>query len=420
MDKKRVCKQVFWIILGFIMTFLPVNVQAIKQAVLPQIIINLPSRTLELCQGDTLLKEYQIAIGKPSAPTPTGKFLIMEKEVNPCWYPPDKGTIVPSGPSNPLGYRWLGIAPMYGIHGTNAPWSIGTAVSNGCVRMQEEDVEDLFEQVTCDTPVKIEYERVKVRIDASGKASIGIYPDVYGRQKITLASVKQALVSAGLDGLVEDTFLKSLIQAVPDRQIEFAQTHKLKINGTMRIEHIISIAGDKQIPVMALADSLNTSVNWDENQQIVSRQNKMAPGKKRGNSVYISVEYLPTLFGGREVWNDQQNCLELMLPVAKFEGQILSGDIHQKKSGWVVPALPVAAVLGERIKWQPNKPELLIHGRAAPIIIVDGQPFITVNDMGQLFNMATHWDGQTQTLELSYPLYMVDYSMYLDPGEEFL
>ncbi|MBP2664800.1 MAG: L,D-transpeptidase catalytic domain [Firmicutes bacterium] len=66
MDKKRVCKQVFWIILGFIMTFLPVNVQAIKQAVLPQIIINLPSRTLELCQGDTLLKEYQIAIGKPS------------------------------------------------------------------------------------------------------------------------------------------------------------------------------------------------------------------------------------------------------------------------------------------------------------------------------------------------------------------
>ncbi|MBP2664799.1 MAG: L,D-transpeptidase catalytic domain, partial [Firmicutes bacterium] len=159
----------------------------------------------------------------------------------------------------------------------------------------------LVSRLTCDTPVKIEYERVKVRIDASGKASIGIYPDVYGRQKITLASVKQALVSAGLDGLVEDTFLKSLIQAVPDRQIEFAQTHKLKINGTMRIEHIISIAGDKQIPVMALADSLNTSVNWDENQQIVSRQNKMAPGKKRGNSVYISVEYLPTLFGGREV-----------------------------------------------------------------------------------------------------------------------
>ena len=420
MDKKQVCKQVFWIILGLIMTILPVNAQVMKQDSLPQIIINLPSRTLELYKGDTLLKEYQIAIGKPSTPTPTGEFSIIEKEVDPCWYPPGKGTVVPSGPNNPLGYRWLGVAPMYGIHGTNAPWSIGAAVSNGCVRMQEADVEDLFEHVACDTPVKIEYERVKVRVDAGGKASIGIYPDVYNRQKITLVGVKQALASAGLDGLAEETFLKSLIQKVPDRQIEFAQIHHLKINGTLRTEHIISREGEKQIPIRALADSLKTSVNWDENQQTVSRQNQTVPGKKRNNSVYVSVEYLPTLFGGREVWNDRQNCLELTLPVAKFEGQILSGDIQQKESGWVVPALNVAAVLGERIKWQPDKPELLIHGKAAAIIMIGGQPFVTVTDMAQLFNMATLWDEQTQILELSYPLHTIDYSMYLDPGEEFL
>jgi len=420
MDKKWVYKQAFWVILGFIMTIFPGNAQAVVPDLLPQIIINIPSHTLELYKGDTLLKEYQIAIGKPSSPTPTGEFSIIEKEANPCWYPPNKGAVVPSGPNNPLGYRWLGIAPMYGIHGTNAPWSIGGAVSNGCVRMQEADVEELFEYVVCDTPVKIEYERVKVRIDASGKASIGIYPDVYGRQRITLSGVKQALASAGLDGLAEDNFLKSLIQEVPNRQIEFAQIHKLKINGTMSIEHIISIAGKKQIPVMALADSLNTSVKWDENHQLVSRQTKIVPGKRRGNTIYVSLESLPTLFGGRAVWNDSQNCLEFILPVAKFKGQILSCDIYQKESNWVVPALAVAAVLGERIKWQPDTPELLIHGRAAPIIIVDGQPFITVNDMGQLFNMAAHWDGQTQTLELSYPLYTIDYSMYLDPGEEYL
>lgn len=420
MEKKRVYKLVWGVIFGFIMAILPVNAQAVKPDALSQIIINLPSRTLELYKGDTLLKEYQVAIGKSSTPTPVGEFSIIEKEVDPCWYPPGKGYIVPSGPDNPLGYRWLGVAPLYGIHGTNAPWSIGSAVSNGCVRMQEEDVEDLYEQVACDTPVRIEYERVKVRVDARGRASIGIYPDVYGRQQVTMASVKQALASAGLDGLAEDTFLNSLIAEVPDRQIEFAQIHHLKINGILRKEHIISQAGEKQIPVIALADSLNTSVNWDESKQTVSRQNQVVPGKKRGNSVYVNVEYLPTLFGGREVWNERQNCLELTLPVVKFEGQLLSGDLHRIDSYWTVPALPLATVLGERIKWQPDIPELLIHGKPAAVIVMGGQPFVTVNDIGQLFNIATQWDDQTQTLELSYPLYTIDYSMYLDPGEEFL
>ncbi len=420
MDKKRVCKQTFFLILGFIMSILSVHAQAVKQDDLPQIIINLPSRTLELYQGKTLLKEYQIAIGKPSTPTPIGEFTIFEKELDPCWYPPGKGYVVPSGPNNPLGYRWLGVAPLYGIHGTNAPWSIGAAVSNGCMRMQEEDVEDLFERVACDTPVKIEYERVKVRVDDRGRASIGVYPDVYGRQRVTLTSVKQALAQAGLEGLAEDAFLNSLIQDVPDRQVEFAQIHKLKINGTLCREHIITREGKKQIPVMTLADRLNTSVNWDESKQTVTRQNQVVPGRKRGSLIYVNVEYLPTLFGGREVWNDRENCLELTLPVAKFEGQIVSGDIHRLDSNWLVPALTVANLIGERIKWQLDTAELLIHGKAASVTVIEGQPFINVTDLGEVLNLATRWDDQTQTLELSYPLYLIDYSMYLDPGEEFL
>lgn len=420
MAKKRGYKQAIFLVLGFVLSMLTVNAQAVKQEHSQQIIINLPSRTLELYQGETLLKEYRVAIGKPSTPTPVGDFTIMEKEVNPCWYPPGKDYIVPSGPDNPLGYRWLGIAPLYGIHGTNAPWSIGLAVSNGCIRLEEEAVEDLFERVIGDTPVKIEYECVKVRVDNNGKASIGIYPDVYGRQDVTLAQVKQMLAKAGLTGLAEEGFLQELIQEVPDRQVEFAQIHKLKINGVLRPELIITRDGKKLIPVMPLADSLHTVVHWNESQQTVARQNQSVPAKKYGNVVYVNVEYLPILFGGREVWNDRENCLEVTLPVAKFEGKIVSGDLQQRAGNWLVPALTVAQLLGERTNWQPDTAELLIDGKTATVTVIAGQPFIKVSDLGRAFNLATQWDEPNQTLELTYPLYAIDYSMYLNPGEELL
>ncbi|MBP2634687.1 MAG: L,D-transpeptidase catalytic domain [Firmicutes bacterium] len=419
MDKKRVYKQAFFLILGVILSIFPVAAQAVAEAGLPQIIINIPSRTLELYQGEILLKEYPVAIGKPSTPTPVGEFTVFEKEVNPCWYPPGKQYVVPSGPDNPLGYRWLGIAPLYGIHGTNAPWSIGTAVSNGCVRMQEEDVEDLFERITCDTPVKIEYERVKVRVDDKGRATVGIYPDVYGRQKVTLLGVKQALAKAGLEGLAEEDFLQALIRKVPDQQVEFARIHKLKINGTLRPEYIITREGKKQIPVMTLADILNTTVSWDESKQTAARQDKVVPAKKLGNSVYIDIENLPNLFEGREVWNERENCLELTLPVAKFEGQIVSGDLWRMDSHRAMPALAVAKLLGERIKWQAATGELVVHGKPVSVAVIGEQPYISVADLGKVFNLAAEWDDTEQTLEMSYPLYAIDYSMYLDPGEEF-
>ncbi|SMD08201.1 Copper amine oxidase N-terminal domain-containing protein [Sporomusa malonica] len=402
------------------MPILPDGAQAEAQENKNQIIVNIPSRTLELYKDNTLIKEYQIAIGKPSTPTPTGEFTIIEKEVDPAWYPPGKGYVVPSGPSNPLGYRWMGIGSMYGIHGTNAPWSIGLAVSNGCMRMQEEDVEELFELVNSDTLVKVEYERIKVRIDNNGKASIGVYPDVYGRQRVTVAGVKEALAQANLGNLVDDAFLETLVEAVPDRQVVFAQLHKLKINGRMRPERIISWEGKKHIPVMALVDSLHTTVTWNEGNKTITRQNLTAPGFKRGNTIYVNVEHLPVLFGGREVWNDSQNCLELMLPVANLDGQLLSGDIQRIGDTLAVPALTLAQALGERVTWRPSTAELLVHGRPAPIRMIGGQPFVTIQDIGKVYNTAAVWDDKSQSIELSYPLYTIDYSMYLDPGEEFL
>jgi lipoprotein-anchoring transpeptidase ErfK/SrfK len=108
-------------------------------------------------------KSYGVAVGQPGFPTPTGRFSISNKAVNPVWNAPNKpwagafaNESVPGGsPLNPLKARWMGIANGVGIHGTGMPWSIGTAASHGCIRMTVPDVIDLYPRVPVGTSVLI-------------------------------------------------------------------------------------------------------------------------------------------------------------------------------------------------------------------------------------------------------------------------
>lgn len=105
--------------------------------------------------GEALLKEYPVSTGKSDAQTPRGVFFIRSRYPFPTWF--HKGVVVSSSSSdNYLGTRWLGLdEPQYGIHGTIFPEQIGQSVSKGCVRMRNEDVEELYEYAPIGTPVII-------------------------------------------------------------------------------------------------------------------------------------------------------------------------------------------------------------------------------------------------------------------------
>ncbi len=108
------------------------------------ILIDTGARRMTVYSGRQVLRVYPVAVGKPSTPTPPGDWRIMTKIVNPDW--------------NALGTRWMGLSiphGNYGIHGTNNPASIGHAVSNGCIRLHNENVEELFEWARIGTPVRI-------------------------------------------------------------------------------------------------------------------------------------------------------------------------------------------------------------------------------------------------------------------------
>jgi len=109
---------------------------------------------LTLKADGEVLKVYTVATGIDNG-TPVGKFKIINKLMDPVWY--KTGAIVPSGsPENILGSRWMGLSePGYGIHGTTKPESIGKHVTAGCVRMHNNDVEELYSIVPVGTEVTI-------------------------------------------------------------------------------------------------------------------------------------------------------------------------------------------------------------------------------------------------------------------------
>ena len=109
---------------------------------------------LKLFSDGTLLKTYSVATGRNNS-TPVGTFKITDKLINPTWY--KTGAVLPPGsPKNILGTRWLGFSlKSYGIHGTTLPETIGKQASDGCVRMLNADVEELYDILPANTPVTI-------------------------------------------------------------------------------------------------------------------------------------------------------------------------------------------------------------------------------------------------------------------------
>ena len=125
------------------------------------IVIDTPSKYLYLVQGNGRAMRYGIGVGKPGFAWAGVKQISMKREW-PDWTPPaemlqrrpDLPRHMVGGPENPLGARamYLG-SSLYRIHGSNEPWTIGTAVSSGCIRMRNEDVIDLYGRVKVGTKV---------------------------------------------------------------------------------------------------------------------------------------------------------------------------------------------------------------------------------------------------------------------------
>jgi lipoprotein-anchoring transpeptidase ErfK/SrfK len=121
-------------------------------------LISIPDRKLAVLEDGDVIATFPVAVGAAVSSSPTGEFQIVSRVANPNYYRP--GTVIPAGKDNPLGTRWLALsAKGYGIHGTNAPRSIGQAASHGCIRLRNRDMERLFAMLQVGDVVEIRGER---------------------------------------------------------------------------------------------------------------------------------------------------------------------------------------------------------------------------------------------------------------------
>ena len=156
------------------------------------LLISIPDHELAVIENGQVKAIYPVATGKDSTPSPTGSFRIVVRVVDPTYY--HEGKVIAPGPRNPLGDRWMGLDRKgYGIHGTNAPQSIGKPASHGCFRMAKRDLEELFAMVKVGDEVEIRGER-----DTETAAIFG--SDIPAQPQTIVAAAQDATVPATVSG----------------------------------------------------------------------------------------------------------------------------------------------------------------------------------------------------------------------------
>ena len=118
------------------------------------ILVDKSQNILILKFNDDVVKSYNVSTSKNNS-TPAGTYKIINKIINPPWY--KDGREIPStSPENILGSRWMGLdMPGIGIHGTTQPEEIGKQITEGCVRMRNNEIEEIYSLVPLDTEVTI-------------------------------------------------------------------------------------------------------------------------------------------------------------------------------------------------------------------------------------------------------------------------
>ncbi|MEA5473864.1 L,D-transpeptidase family protein [Synechococcus sp. CCY9201] len=140
-----------------------------------ELVLDRRQRRLLVLENGQEIRRFPVAVGMPGWETPVGRFEVMELRANPVWEHPANGRLIPPGPANPLGSRWIGFyrdckgrrgfngqehlvvqgCVTAGFHGTPNRASVGQAVSHGCVRLYDEHVQALYNLVQLGTPVTV-------------------------------------------------------------------------------------------------------------------------------------------------------------------------------------------------------------------------------------------------------------------------
>ena len=188
-----------WFLAAFILVLMsPLVAQTSKSndaaGITRTVLVSIPDRKLAVLENGSVVAGFAISGGADDSPSPTGEFTIVNRVSNPAYY--HEGVVIPAGKGNPVGTRWVGLSQKgYGIHGTNAPKSIGQAASHGCIRLRNRDMEKLFGMLRVGDVVEIRGERDEQIAEIFG-GEVDRESEAVAEVTVEAAGVKAAAVSS--------------------------------------------------------------------------------------------------------------------------------------------------------------------------------------------------------------------------------
>ena len=211
-------------------TVLKLNTRRIVPKTLDHgIIINIPDRTLYFFK-DGNISYFPVGLGVAAKDkisdwrTPTGRFYVISKRVNPTWYVPESIQLenfikgkeieekVPPGPKNPLGkYAIETSIPATLIHATIWPGSVYRYTSHGCIRMLPTHMEQFYPMVHINTKGEIIYEPVKLAVKDDGSVYLEVRTDIYRKHRSIREYVSRMIESRGIADRVDWQKIDKLI-----------------------------------------------------------------------------------------------------------------------------------------------------------------------------------------------------------------
>ncbi|MDI6705660.1 MAG: L,D-transpeptidase [Bacillota bacterium] len=293
-----------------------------------RIIIDIPKYTLTLCQGEDVIKQYPIAVGRPIAETPVGSYRVYNKAVNPTWHP-NSINPVPPGPANPLGIRWMGFYRGYGIHGNNDPQSIGKSISGGCIRMFNYDVSELYSMVGIGIPVEVKYADL---VEVPGENAVVAYRDIYSRENGLRENIIGVLDDLGLLEKITPAKLEKLFNALRSKMVVFSPNWVVKVNG----EFLTADTIYDRTMIFVNAEELNrffgTDIGWDWNNSTGSLFDNPVSAYRIDEVLYVSIADVARILGGKLTAAGDIEEIDYRINFVKMNGKFLTSDIEDFKT----------------------------------------------------------------------------------------
>jgi hypothetical protein len=411
------------------------------------IVINLPEFRLRHFVGQELVASYAISIGRATTPTPvsspTRRFEIFSRAKHPAWHNPLTGRVMAAGPANPLGTRWLGLMTIesimlhgnetweslarqhrttaatlrrwnnlpatarivpgmtivvhrhdgYGIHGTNAPASVGTSVSLGCMRMHNRDVERLFDMLPDGVriPVTILYEPVVKRSDMiTGAPFIEVFYDVYGRMRDKASHVDE--VAAQIGTTVPSWLRLSLSEPFAG---SFVISHYPRVENNGQIVAVGALRNDNELflPLPIVERLLGVTYTQSGGEAFLGG----LPLTPRDAAIYNQQIFLrgsliAAITGRGYFYDELQNAVQLSVTRLVVNGSTVSFNsvfVHPEL-GPLVNADDLARGLGLALStFSPS--QVLLGGHRLASQTLGTETFITLPELRRIAPRAT-WD----------------------------